>query len=180
MVISLLWVIKSSHYITRVNVLNLYTLSMTGTIPTNTKNTHKPYKQGVFEVYLLWRSVQGFMGHTKAQEVIHKVGSSNSELSKIFSISTQTEFAKVYKIENSTLTNWNKLIDREDLLKDVLAPMKRLTKNVMCSLYKNILDNGKAEEVRLWLQCIEGWTYQSSHHKEPRELTVATITYGTI
>jgi hypothetical protein len=152
---------------------------MARTIPTNTKNTHKPYKQGLFEVYLLWRSVQGFMGHTKAQEVIQKVGGSNGELSKIFSISTQTEFAKIYKIENSTLTNWNKLIDREDLLKDVLAPMKRLTKNVIYSLYKNILDNGKAEEVRLWLQCIEGWTYQSSHHKEPRELTVATINYGT-
>lgn len=152
---------------------------MTRTIPTNTKKTRKPYKREVFEVYLLWRSVQGFMGHTKAQEVIQKMGSTNSELGVIFSIQNQTEFANVFKIENSTLTNWNKLIDREDLLKDVLEPMRRLTKNVLCALYKKAIDTGNAEEARLWFQYVEGWTYQSSYRKEPRELTVATINYGT-
>lgn len=153
---------------------------MTGAIPTNTKNIRKPYKHGVFEVYLLWRSVQGFMGHTKAQEVIQKMGSSNSELGVIFSIQNQTEFAKIFKIENSTLTNWNKLIDREDLLKDVLEPMRRLTKNVLCALYKKAIDTGNAEETRLWFQYVEGWTYQSSHQKTPRVLSVATINYAPI
>jgi hypothetical protein len=153
---------------------------MTGTIPTNTKKTHNPYKREVFEVYLLWRSVQGFMGHTKAQEVIQKMGSGNSELGVIFSIQNQTEFAKVYKIENSTLTNWNKLIDREDLLKDVLEPMRRLTKNVLCALYKKAIDTGNAEEARLWFQFVEGWTYQSSHQKTPRVLSVAKITYANM
>ncbi len=153
---------------------------MTRTIPTNTKKTRKPYKREVFEVYLLWRSVQGFMGHTKAQEVIQKMGSTTSELGVIFSIQNQTEFAKVYKIENSTLTNWNKLIDREDLLKDVLEPMRRLTKNVLCALYKKAIDTGNAEEARLWFQFVEGWTYQTSHRREPRVLSVATINYGTI
>jgi hypothetical protein len=152
---------------------------MTSRIPTNTKNTRKPYKNGVFVVYLLWRSVQGFMGHIKAQEVIQKMGSSNSEIGVIFSIQKQTEFANLFKIENSTLTNWNKLIDREDLLKDVLEPMRRLTKNVLCALYKKAIDTGNAEEARLWFQYVEGWTYQSSHHKETRVLSVATINYGT-
>lgn len=153
---------------------------MTRTIPTNTKNTRKPYKHGVFEIYLLWRSVQGFMGYTKAQEVIQKMGSNNSEIGKIFSIQNQTEFAKAYKVENSTLTNWNKLIDREDLLKDVLEPARRLTKNVLFALYRKAIDTGSAEEVRLWFQYVEGWTYQSSRPKEEREHTVATITYGTV
>lgn len=152
---------------------------MTRTIPTNTKKTRNPYKREVFEVYLLWRSVQGFMGHTKAQEVIKKMGSGNSEIGVIFSIQNQTEFAKVYKIGNSTLTNWNKLIDREDLLKDALEPMRRLTKNVLCALYKKAIDTGNAEEARLWFQFVEGWTYQSSHQKTPRVLSVATINYGT-
>ncbi len=108
------------------------------------------------------------------------MGSSNSELGVIFSIQNQTEFAKIYKIENSTLTNWNKLIDREDLLKDVLEPMRRLTKNVLWALYKNVLETGDADRARLWFQYVDGWKYQSSHHKEERKYTVATITYATV
>ncbi len=150
----------------------------TNKIPTNTKNTHKPYKQGVFEIYLIWRSVQGFVGQTKAQEVIKRAGNNRSSISEVFIIRNQTEFAKVYKVENSTLTNWNKLIDREDLLKDILAPAKRLTKNVIASLYRNIMEVGNAEEVRLWLQFVEGWRYQSSSYTEPRMSMVAKITYG--
>lgn len=148
------------------------------TIPTNTKKTRNPYKREVFEVYLLWRSVQGFMGYTKAQEVVRKMGTSSSEIGKIFSIQNQTEFSRVFKIENSTLTNWNKLIDREDLLKDMLEPMRRLTKNVIGSLYRNIMQNGNTEEVRLWLQFVEGWTYQSSRNREQKIPTVSTITYA--
>lgn len=149
------------------------------TIPTNTKNTTKPYKRELFEVYILWRSMQGFMGQISAQKAVKSFGKSNSEIGVIFSIKNQSEFAKKYKIENSTLTNWNKLIDRKDLLKDVLEPAKRLTEKVIFSLYKNIEENGNAEEVRLWFQYVEGWVYQSSHQKEARELSVATISYGT-
>jgi hypothetical protein len=151
---------------------------MTRTIPTNTKNTRKPYKQGVFEIYLVWRSVQGFMGYTKAKEVIQKIGDTNSSISKIFSIQNQTEFARVYKVENSTLTNWNKLIDREDLLKDTLKPLKRLTKNVLFALYRNAIEHGNAKEVELWFQFVEGWKYQSSSYTEPRVPMVAKIYYS--
>ncbi len=145
-------------------------------IPTNTKRTQKPYRKEVFESYLIWRSVQGFMGQTKAQEVVRKAGGSNVQL---FSIRNQTEFAKTYSVENSTLTNWNKLIDREDLLKDVLMPAKRLTRNVIFSLYRNILANGRANEVRLWLQLVESWNYTGSRYREKTPTTVAKITYAT-
>ena len=149
------------------------------TIPTNTKNTRKPYKLAVFEVYLIWSSVQGFMGQIKAEEILKKMGDSGSQFGQLLSIRNQSEFAKMYGVENSTLTNWNKLITREGLLKNTLEPMRRLTKNVVISLYENIQAYGGANEVRLWLQFVEGWTYQSSHYKEPKELTVATINYGT-
>jgi len=123
---------------------------MTGAIPKNTKSTRRPYKQGVFEMYPLWRSVKGFMGQSKAQEVIKRAGNNGSSVSDVFTLRNQTEFAKTYKVENSTLTNWNKLIDREDLLKDVQEPARRQTKNVIASLYRTIIEKGEADEVRLW------------------------------
>jgi hypothetical protein len=151
---------------------------MTSTIPTNTKNTRKPYKLAVFEVYLIWCSVQGFMGHTKAEEVLKKTGNNGSQFGQLLSIRNQSEFAKVYGVENSTLTNWNKLIAREGLLKNTLEPMRKLTKNVVISLYENIQTHGGANEVRLWLQFVEGWVYQSGHTSAPREPQVAVINYG--
>lgn len=147
------------------------------TIPTNTKNTSKPYKRELFEVYILWRSMQGFMGQISAQKAVKSFGKCNSDIGVIFSIKNQSEFAKKYKIENSTLTNWNKLIDRKDLLKDVLEPAKRLTQKVIFSLYKNIEENGNAEEVRLWFQYVEGWIYKADNSIPEKELTVATIHY---
>lgn len=107
------------------------------------------------------------------------MGSTNSDLSKIFSIQNQTEFAKTYKTEKSTLTNWNKLIDREDLIKDTLEPAKRPTKNVLFALYRKAIKTGNAEEVRLWFQYVEGWRYQSAYPKEQRAHTVAKINYAT-
>jgi hypothetical protein len=153
---------------------------MTNKIPTNTKNTRNPYKKEVFKTYLVWRSVQGFIGQSVAQEVVEKMGEDMSGVGEIFTIRNQTEFAKKYKVENSTLTNWNKLIDEKDLLKDVLKPMRRLTKNVIWALYKNVIETGDADRARLWFQFVEGWTYQSSHPKEERKYTVATITYATV
>lgn len=147
-------------------------------IPTNTKNTKNPYKKEVFKVYLIWLSVQGFVGQSVAQDVVEKMGGDMSGIGEIFTIRNQTEFAKKYKVENSTLTNWNKLIEEKDLLKDVLKPMRRLTKNVIWALYKNVIETGDADRARLWFQYVEGWTYKTSPHKEPRELTVATINYA--
>ncbi len=66
---------------------------------------------------------------------------------------TQIELAKVLKVNDSTLSDWKKIdtfwLDVEERIK---SWMQDKTPNVMGKLYAQIMKEGKAQEVKLWLQ----------------------------
>ena len=102
----------------------------------------------------------------------------DEKLAELLPIRTQTEFANKYGVENSTLTNWNKLIVKEDVLSEMQKWAQQLTKNVLFALYTNIMENANASNVKLWLQVVHGW--DPKQRIEPNYQGVTEITISTV
>jgi len=71
---------------------------------------------------------------------------------------TEQKFAKEYNLCQDTLTDWKK---RKEFQNDVDIQLNKWgadkTPNVLAALYNTILADGKASEVKLWLQYIKSW-----------------------
>ena len=136
-------------------------------IPKNTKNTAKPYKKDVFDAYATWRSIPACMRNNPANEMAKELTAEDALFGELLKVRNQSEFAQKYGVENSTLTNWNKLIEKNDPFSEVRMWGKKFTKDVLFALYRHTLETGDAESVRLWLQVIEKWTYQKGKAEIP-------------
>ena len=148
---------------------------MTNEIPTNTKNTNKPYKRDIFEAYVIWKSIPAFFRNSTPQKVAIKLGVTETEIFELIGIRNQTEFAKKYSIENSTLTNWNKLIEKNNTILDMRKWAKKLTKNVLFALYKNTTEHGDAMGTRLWMEIVENWDLKNKENIGYHGVTEFTI-----
>ena len=67
--------------------------------------------------------------------------------------------SKIYKIDTGTLTDWNKRLEKDGLVKDINSWARKLTPNVIFALYKNIIKSGKAHEVKAWFEIVENNQY---------------------
>jgi hypothetical protein len=76
----------------------------------------------------------------------------------LLEIKNQTEFAKRFGIKDlGTLSDWNKKIEeRGGLLQNINSWAKKLTPNVISSLYREATKTGKASEVKAWMEIVEG------------------------
>jgi len=52
------------------------------------------------------------------------------------------DFSKKYNVENSTLTNWNKLIDKKETVSETRRWANKLTINILFALYRKNLETG--------------------------------------
>ena len=148
-------------------------------IPTNTKNTKVPYRKDLFETYLTWKSVPTFLRKSDMEQIARSFGIEEDVFSDLLSIPTQTAFAEKYDVELSTLSNWNRLIEKRDMLKDMRKWARKLSKNVVCALYKNILQTGNPYSIKLWFQFVDGWS-ERTISAEPEYRGVTEITYTVI
>jgi len=75
-----------------------------------------------------------------------------------YEFKTEQDFAKHYKLSQDTLTDWKK---RKGFSNDVDEQLKKWgadkTPDVIAALFRTILTDGKAAEVKLWLQFIKNW-----------------------
>ena len=75
-----------------------------------------------------------------------------------YEIRTEGEFAKKFNLNKDTLTSWKQ---RDVFQKDVDKQIRKWgsdkTPDVIAALYRTILQDGKAAEVKLWLQFIKNW-----------------------
>lgn len=70
----------------------------------------------------------------------------------------QKELAKKLKVEESTLSDWKLKKDFwNSVRKEINRWARNKTPDIILSLYKNIMANGKAPEIKLWFQYIENW-----------------------
>lgn len=125
--------------------------------PTNTKNTEKPYKADIYDTYVAWRSIPAFM-RLKSTPVTRDLKREDPSFGELLKIRTQTEFAEKYGVENSTLTNWNRLIEKKDVLSETRTWAMKLTSNLLLALYRKGMDTGNPQAIQLWFQVVNGWS----------------------
>ncbi len=114
------------------------------------------YKTQEFESYVMWKSMPSIL-RGQPKQVLEKFGIDDELTISLLEIKSQTEFAKRFGIKDiSTLTDWNKNIEKEGLIQDTNAWARKLTPNVLLSLYKTITKDGKAGEVKAWYEIVEG------------------------
>ena len=113
------------------------------------------YRKAEFDSYMMWKSLPTFL-RGQPELVIRKMGIDDPVIFHLLKIKTQTEFAAQYNIKDlGTLTDWNKKIEKEGLLKNIYSWARPLTSNVVLALYKNATKNGKSREVKTWMDIIE-------------------------
>ena len=123
-------------------------------MPKNAKN-QGVYKTQDFESYAMWKAMPSIL-RGQPRQVLEKVGIDDEVAIGLLEIKTQTEFAKRFDIKDlSTLTDWNKKIEKEGLVPGINAWARKLTPNVLMALYKTITKSGKAAEVKAWYEIVE-------------------------
>jgi len=84
-------------------------------MPKNAKK--KPYKKQEFDTYVAWKSLPAYF-RGKPREFLEKFGIKNEITILLLSIRTQKEFAEKFGINDlGTLTDWNKKIEKEGLVR---------------------------------------------------------------
>lgn len=139
------------------------------TKPINPENQNPPeknvgvYKEREFEMYCLWKSLPPMIispNKGTVDEVLKNLSIDDEIITELARIKTQTDFSKMYNVEKSTLTEWNKKINKRDTLSDIRVWAKRLSKNVVLSMYNNAMksDTKGYKDRENFLKVIEGWS----------------------
>jgi len=116
------------------------------------------YKEHEFNTYVFWKSLPTFILKLSPDK-LESYGFDEELVLPLLGIKTQKQFAEKFDLHETTLVQWNKRIEKDNLLNNSSRDWgKELTKNVVTSLYQKILKDGGASEIKLWLQYIEGWT----------------------
>lgn len=113
-----------------------------------------PYKKQTYETYALWKSLPSFL-KGQPRVALEKFGIEEEAIFELLGIKTQLTFSKEYNIDVTTLTEWNKRLEKDGLITDINAWARKLTPNVIFALYKNVIKHGRAHEVRAWFEIIE-------------------------
>ncbi len=109
-----------------------------------------------FDSYAMWKAMPSIL-RGQPKQVLEKFGIDDELAISLLEIKTQTEFAKRFDIKDlATLTDWNKKLEKEGLVPGINAWARKLTPNVLLSLYKAITKDGKASEVKAWYEIVEG------------------------
>lgn len=127
-------------------------------------------------MFVTWKSIPAFFRDMPKEKAIKHFGDDEELVTTLFPIKTQSQFAEKFGIEQSTLTNWNKLIAKRNLLDDTRKWGQKLTKNVLFSLYRLCLEKPDAKAIELWFQLMHGWNSRKSLHS-PEYEGVGSITY---
>ena len=114
------------------------------------------YKKQDYESYALWRSLPSFL-RGQPRQILERFGVDEELVISLLEIKSQAEFARRFGIKDpSTLTDWNKRLEKEGMFPHIHEWARKLTPNVIGALYKNVSKSGKASEVKAWLEIVEG------------------------
>ncbi len=113
------------------------------------------YKTQEFETYALWKSLPSFL-RGQPRQVLEKFGIDEEIALGLLEIKSQAEFARRFNIKDpATLTDWNKKLEKEEVIPRIHAWARKLTPNVIFALYRTASKHGKAAEVKAWLEIVE-------------------------
>ena len=109
---------------------------------TNTSKNDTLVLQREFDMYCIWKSLPPMIispNKGTVDEVLEQLRIDDPILIELAKLRTQGDFAKHFNVSPDTLTDWNKLINKRDTLADIRVWAKRLSKNVILSMYNNAM-----------------------------------------
>lgn len=110
----------------------------------------------IYDIYKAWKTIPPLM-RGQDSEVIKRLGIEEKEVAELMQIRSQTEFSEKYGVSQEALSDWNKLLLKDEDVIDTKKWFKKLTRNVISSLYRKALIEGDAPRVKLWFQYMEDW-----------------------
>lgn len=112
------------------------------------------------EALRVWLSIPAiFLG--APDQVISKLGIEERDVIDIMKVGTQRAFAELVGVQEQVVSEWKRELTKDhDSFAETKAFMKRLTKNVLGSLYRAALSEGDAPRAKLWMQIVESWREQ--------------------
>jgi hypothetical protein len=123
-------------------------------MPKNAKS-QGVYKTQDFDSYVVWKSLPTVL-RGQPRQVLEKYNIDDEIVTGLLEIKTQTEFAKKFDIKDlATLTDWNKKIEKDGLVPSINAWARKLTPNVVMALYKAVIKDGRAADVKAWYEIVE-------------------------
>lgn len=123
-------------------------------MPKNAEN-RGVYKTQDFESYAIWKSLPSFL-RGQPRQALEKLGVDSEIALSLLEIRTQTEFAERFGIKDlTTLSDWNKKLEKDGISR-IHDWARKLTPNVIWALYRNVSKQGRAAEVKMWMEIIEG------------------------
>lgn len=127
------------------------------------KKPTDPIRKREFELYCIWKSLPPMLINSVAgatNEVIEKLRIDDPVILELSKIRTQKDFAKKFDLDENTLTGWNFEVSKRDTLADIRTWAKKLTKNVMFSMYNNAMAKGGTsfKDRENFLKVIEQWS----------------------
>ena len=121
-----------------------------------------PYKEDVFDIYVLWKSLPpllknppaGPRGKPNAREFAESQGFDDDEILRLISIPSQTAFAAEFNLNINTLTEWNKKIKKEHIIQHTKGWALDLMPNIIMSMYSSAMKKNNPLTYKLLLQTI--------------------------
>lgn len=105
-----------------------------------TKSNKKPYKLSEYQEFVRFMALPRFF---RARE---------------YGFENESDFAKKFKINRATLTQWKKKDDFWNEVKRLWKKWgKERTPDVILGLYRTAVKQGRAAEALVWMKIIEDW-----------------------
>lgn len=131
------------------------------------KSNSTPYKNELFELYCLWKSLpyqfkvppkdKATGQRPNPREFCEMMGIEDLTIWELAEIRTQAQFAEKYDLDPTTLVLWNRNQKLRDNLADMRMWAKHMSRSILMSLGNNAMRKGLSFDVKLWFQLVEGW-----------------------
>lgn len=127
-----------------------------GNLGVGKSSEFNPQRRKEFEIYKIWRRLPTTLRGQKEKTLL--LLGFDKVYTPLLQIKTQRDFARKFKVDEDTVSLWNKHIeDNPEKNEERFGWAKDLTKNLIFALYKNGLQDGDASKVKLFLQYIENY-----------------------
>lgn len=119
--------------------------------------TSRPIAKQVFKIWCLLPDI--FKG--APDRITEMLGYQDQTTLELLKIKNMQAFATEFGLNPPTLSKWRGEIENDDsYIDEVKKAFKPLTKNVMASLYRKVLEEGDGPRVVAYMKIIEGWREQ--------------------
>lgn len=116
---------------------------------TNKKRKNKqfrPYKEDIFNLFEIWSSIPQNLKNTRFFKVSNI---DNENLKILLSIKNKTEFCNFFDINKSTIQEWQKHVNKIDLLEGIKRDFQIKMREVYATMYLEVLNDGDPKKAKM-------------------------------